>query len=163
MSDLADLFTAARVRLAAVPRETLGEWRTPKAVFGVARAPRIVDVGSAWHVGALLIGDDEVWSVGEIVRAQDPGRRGYAAESARARAEVRAAALRGKIPEGAVVHLGYEPIDLRAVTAGESSGPLRIVDGEPMIRWSTAGGFAPLAGYLDERVGLLVDPVPGAN
>lgn len=163
MSDLEDLFAAARGRLAAAPRETLGEWRTPRALFGVARAARIIAVGSAWHVGSLLIGDDEVWGVGEIVRAQDPGRRGYAAESARARAEVRAAALRGKIPEGAVVHLGFVPVDVRAVSAGEASGPLSMIEGVPMIRWSAAGGLAPLARYLDERVGLLVDPLPGAS
>lgn len=155
-TDLAALFAQARSRLADAPRERLGAWRTPRKILGMGAEPRIEMVGEAWHVGALLITDDAVAAVGEIIRAQDPGRRGYTAESARERARVRAAALRGKIPAGAVVHVGWEPVDLAVVAAGGTSGPLSVVDGTPMIRWSAAGAPTPLAGYLSERIDLLL-------
>lgn len=163
MDDLARLFADARARLHEAPREVLGQWNTPRAVLGIKRAPRIVDVGRAWHVGRLLLTEDHVLAVGDVIRAQDPGRRGYTAESARERAEVRAAAVLGHIPEGTVVHVGWEALDLSAVAAGEASGPLSVVDGVPMIRWSTAGAITPLAGYLNERVELLLHPLPRAT
>lgn len=163
MDDLTALFADARASLRDAPRAVLGQWSTPRAVLGVKRAPRIVDVGRAWHVGRLLLTDDAVLAVGEIIRAQDPGRRGYTAESARERAAVRAAAVLGHIPEGTVVHVGWDVVDLAAVAAGEASGPLALADGVPMIRWSAAGGLTPLAPYLRERIDLLTHPLPGAN
>lgn len=161
VSDVVDLFRAARGRLAGAPRETLGVWHVPKKVLGLGGTPRIVSDGEAWHVGALLIADGFVAAVGEISRVQDPGRRGYAAESARQRAEIRAAALRGRIPEGAIVHLGWGVLDLDAVAAGGTSGPL-VGGAEPMIRWSAGGGLMPLAAYLTERIDLLLTPPRGA-
>ena len=153
---LDSLLDQARARLADVPREVLGQWHTPKKILGVARAERIIRVGDAWHVGALLIDDTAVYSVGEIIRAQDPGRRGYTAESQRERAAVRAAALLGGIDEGTVVHLGWERLDLAALTAGREAGPLSMAGDVPMIRWSAAGSPIPLEGYLAERVDLLL-------
>lgn len=160
--DLRGLFADARSRLVGAPREALGEYVVPRRVLGVARAPRIVPVGDAWHLGVLLLGDDEVMATGEVTRAVDPGRRGFAAESARHRAELRAAALRGGFSGGESVHFGWSVIDLDALGRGEASGPLRLVDGEPMVRWSTAGGMAPLGRYLDERIELLAHPSQGA-
>jgi hypothetical protein len=37
-----------------------------------------------------------------------------------------------------------------------------LVDRVPSVRWSAAGGYMPLAAYLDERVALLLAPPPGA-
>jgi len=54
-------------------------------------------------------------------------------------------------------------LDLAAVDAGGSSGPLAMIGGKPHVRWSAAAGFVPLAGYLDERIGLLADPPRGAS
>lgn len=170
MSDAAALLAAARQRLedAGTPREALGRWRTPGRILH--RAPRIERVGSAWRLGALLLpGDDGrsaepgahpavVLAVGDVVRAEPEVRRGYAAESARERAARRAAAARGGFRPGEVVHVGWQPIDLDAVAAGEASGPLRLSDGRPMIRWSAAGALMPLDAYLRERVALLLDP-----
>ncbi|WP_052460732.1 hypothetical protein [Microbacterium gorillae] len=155
MSDLPSLLTDARSRLRDVARETLGEWRTPRRVLGFSAAPRIVSVGTAWHVGALLIGDDQVFSVGEITRAAEAVRRGYTAESARERADVRAAAVRGRIEPGTVVHLGWQVLDLSALAAGGSSGPLSLSDGVPMIQWSRTGSPTALEPYLEERIALL--------
>ena len=113
-------------------------------------------VGEAWHVGVLLLTDADALATAEVLRAAEPGRRGYTAESARFRAERRALAVRGGFREGEVVHVGWSAIDVDAVDAGGASGPLAMVEGVPSVRWSAAGGFMPLAKYLDERVQLLL-------
>ncbi|MGN8026756.1 glutaminase [Microbacterium sp. 22242] len=144
------LLDRARTALAGVPQEALGREKTSRW-----RAPRIVRAGSAWHVGVLLISADAVYATGEVLRAAEPVRRGYAAESARARAERRAEASRGGFANGETVHVGWTAIDLDAVGAGGSSGPLALVDGVPSVRWSAAGGYLPLDAYLRERIALL--------
>lgn len=144
------LLVGARAALAEVPREALGREKTSRW-----RAPRIVRTGSAWHVGVLLIADDAVFATAEVLRAAAPVRRGYAAESARARAERRAEASRGGFRDGETVHVGWTEIDMDAVAAGGSSGPLALRDGVPSVRWSSAGGYMPLQAYLGERIALL--------
>jgi len=120
------------------------------------RADRIVRAGEAWHLGVLLLTDDAVLATGEILRAAEEVRRGYAAESARERASRRAMARRGGFREGEVVHLGWQMLDAAAVDAGAASGPLALIDSEPHVRWSPGGAFVPLGGYLDERIALLL-------
>jgi hypothetical protein len=110
----------------------------------------------------LLLTDDGVLATGEIVRARQDAPRGYTAESQRRRAELAAAARRGGFAEGEVVHVGWRTLDLDAVSRGESSGPLSVVDGTPIVRWSATARSVPLAPYLDERVQLLLAPPPGA-
>lgn len=145
-----DLLTRAVADLAGAPKEGLGEERDSRW-----RGKRIVRVGEAWHLGVLLLTDTHALATAEVLRAADPGRRGYTAESARERAERRAEALKGGFDEGEVVHVGWSVIDLDAVDAGGASGPLALVDGIPSVRWSAAGGFMPLEAYLRERVELL--------
>ncbi|WP_345752462.1 glutaminase [Microbacterium rhizophilus] len=157
--DAAHLFEEARRRLSSVPREALGEIAEPgriRALLG--SGPRIVRAGSAWRVGVLLIGDDAVHEEGEVLRAGDPGRRGYTAESARRRAELRAMALRGGFAEGETVHLGWRPLDLGL----PADGPLVLDGPSPLIRWTPAGALMPLAAYLSDRISLLLDPPAGA-
>ncbi|MET0735932.1 MAG: glutaminase [Microbacterium sp.] len=161
MSTLA-LLDAARARLGSAPREHLGELVEPGRILGLRRAPRIVPRGTAWHVGVLLLTDDAVFATGQIVRARAEVPRGYTAESQRRRAELAAAAQRGGFPEGATVHVGWRMLDPAAVDRGEASEPLALEDGVPSVRWSSAGGRVRLAAYLDERVGLLLDPPAGA-
>jgi hypothetical protein len=144
------LFAAARGQLEGVPAEGLGQEKRSRW-----RGERIVRVGSARHVGVLLIADDAVHAVGEVLRAGDPGRRGYAADSARYRAARRLMALRGGFREGEVVHVGWVPLDLEAVDAGGASGPLALRDGIPSVQWAPAGGYQPLEAYLAERIALL--------
>ncbi|WP_460776193.1 glutaminase [Microbacterium sp. GXF7504] len=158
-----DLLAEARSRLAGAPRERLGMLRTPRRILGIARAPRIEPAGDAWHLGVLLLTDDALLATGEIVRAREEARRGFAAESQRERAAVAAAAFRGGFAEGETVHLDWQPIDLDAVARGGASGPVALVDGIPSVRWSAGGGYQPLAGYLRERVELLVSPPQGAT
>lgn len=156
------LFDAARERLSGLPREGLGELVEPRRLLGIPRAPRIVPRGSAWHLGALLVGEDAVYAVGDILRSHEEVRRGYTAVAQRERAALSAAAFRGGFPEGATVHIGWRMLDPAAVDDGAASGPLALRDGVPSVRWSASGGFAPLAAYLDERIALLREPPAGA-
>ncbi|WP_309067681.1 glutaminase [Microbacterium sp.] len=161
--DVEALFAEARTRLRAVPREALGEITEPgriRALLG--SGPRIVRAGSAWRVGILLIDDDAVYEEGEVLRAADPGRRGYAVESARRRAELRAMALRGGFAEGETVHIGWRRLDLASLSAGGSAGPLTWDGGRLAIRWTPTGALMPLSAYLSERISLLLDPPAGA-
>ncbi len=159
---VAALLEDARVRVAAAPREGLGELVEPRRFLGLGRAPRIVPRGTAWHLGVLLLTDDAVLATGEILRARTEARRGFTAESQRVRAELAAAARRGGFDEGATVHLGWRMLQPDVVDRGEASGPLALVGGVPSVRWSAAGGYQPLARYLDERIALLLDPPGGA-
>lgn len=158
-----ELLDAARARLTDAPREALGELIVPRRVLGVGRAPRIVRRGAAWHLGVLLLTEDAVLATGDIVRARQEVRRGFAAESQRQRAELAAAARRGGFAEGETVHIGWAELDPHAVDRGAASGPLALRDGVVTVRWSAAGGFMPLAAYLDERVELLRNPPAGAS
>ncbi|WEK60822.1 MAG: glutaminase [Candidatus Microbacterium colombiense] len=150
MTTASALLTQAALDLAGAPREGLGEERDSRW-----RGRRIVRVGAAWHLGVLLLTETHALATAEVLRAADPGRRGYTAESARERAARREEALRGGFDEGEVVHVGWSVIDVDAVDAGGTSGPLSLVEGEPMVRWSAAGGNMPLEAYLRERVAFL--------
>lgn len=150
MTTASALLDQARGTLAAVAKEGLGEERRSRW-----RGLRIVRVGAAWHVGMLLLTDNAVFAVGEVLRAGDPGRRGYAAESARYRAELRLLALKGGFREGEVVHIGWTPIDIDAVDAGGISGPLAMRDGVPSVQWAPGSGYQPLDVYLRERIALM--------
>lgn len=144
------LLSQTVLALTGAPKEALGEQRDSRW-----RGRRIVRVGDAWHLGVLLLTDTHALATAEVLRAAEPGRRGYPAESARDRAERRAEALRGGFDEGEVVHVGWSLIDVDAVDSGSSSGPLALIDGVPSVRWSVAGGFMPLEAYLRERLALL--------
>jgi hypothetical protein len=89
------LFDSARTRLQVIPREGLGELVQPARILGIPRAPRIVSRGWVWHLGAILLSEDDVYATGDIIRAHQEVRRGYPAESQRRRAELAAAARRG--------------------------------------------------------------------
>lgn len=154
--NVTEMFAAVRERLAAAPRERVGELQEGRRFLGIPRPARIALRGTAWHLGVLLVGDDAVLATGDIVRSRAEVRRGFAAESQRRRAELSAAAARGGVPEGETVHIGWHPIDLAALDAG--SAPLAVRGGEAVVRWSAAGGYMPLERYLDERVELLRYP-----
>ncbi|MGM7698706.1 glutaminase [Microbacterium sp. A84] len=146
----AELLAAARAALVGVPKEGLGEERSSRW-----RGDRIIRVGEAWHLGVLLLTDDQALATAEVLRAADPGRRGYTAESARERAARRQMALRGGFAEGEVAHVGWSVINVDAVDAGGSSGPLASIDGIPHVRWSNTGAYMHLDTYLSERISLI--------
>lgn len=145
------LVADARQRLVGAPLMRLGRLHEPRRVLGFGRGARIVPVGDAWQVGMLLITDDGLLAAGEVVRARADAVRGYTAVAQRERSERAAAAVRGGFAEGEAVHLGWLPIDLAAVDAGGTSGPLSVVDGVVMVRWAV-GALMPLAAYLDDRL-----------
>lgn len=149
------IIDSARARLAGVAPERLGELVVPRRILGVARAARIEPVASAWHLGVLLIGVDAVWATGEVLRATEPGRLGFTADSQRERQARAEAAVRGGFAPGEVVHLDATRIDPADLAAGRPSGPVQVVDGQVQVRWSRTAGLRPLAGYLDEQIELL--------
>jgi hypothetical protein len=161
--DAGSLLQSARERLAAAgaARERTGELVRPRLLAGL-RSPKIVPRAEVWRVGVLLIGEEDVFAEGNVVRAADPGRRGFTAEATRTRAELAAAAIRGGFGEGEPAHLDAVRLDLGALGRGESTGPLALVGGVPHVRWSPAAGYTPLAGYLEERIALLLHPPQGA-
>lgn len=148
------MLDAARARLAAAPREPLGEWASGRRLLGFGRSPRIVRVGEAWHLGALLVGAEALYATGEVLRAREDVVRGFTAQSQRERAERAAAAFRGGFAEGETVHLGWSPIDVEAVDAGGASGPLSGAGGTVMIRWSASAAARPLADYISDQLAL---------
>lgn len=157
---IAALFADARARLAQAPTEALGELSLGRRILGLSRAPRIVPRGRAWHLGVLLLTPDAVLATGDIVSSHEEVRRGFTAESQRRRAELAAAAFRGGFAEGTPVHFGWRAVDLDAI--GATGGPLVTQDGAFGVRWSAAGAIAPLAGYLDDRIDLLLRSAGGA-
>ncbi|RWZ51513.1 hypothetical protein ELQ90_05210 [Labedella phragmitis] len=155
---------AARLTAAGARDEALAEYIGRRRRFLVPREPVMVPVGRAWRLGVLLIdADGAAFATGSTTRAVDPGRRGYTSESARDRAEYRAAAARGRFPEGETVNFGWRALDLDDASLRASSGPIVVVDGVPVVRWGQGSAIpTPLRDYLDDRVGLLVDPPAGA-
>jgi hypothetical protein len=149
-----DILDAARAHLTGAPREALGAWAASRRLLGIGRAPRIVRVGEAWHLGVLLLGDGDVYATGEVLRAREDVVRGYTAQAQRERFERAAAAYRGGFADGETVHIAWTPIDVAVVDAGGSSGPLSLTYGVPMVRWSASASPRPLADYLDELLSL---------
>lgn len=160
---ISDLLASSRERLRDAAREALGELVVPRRILGVARAPRIVPAGTAWHLGVLLLTDDSLLATGDIVRARHDAPRGYTAQSQRERSELAAAAFRGGFPEGAAVHIGWRALDVDAIESGVPVDVLSMQDRVPSVRWSARGGWMPLQRYLDERVDLVLHPPGGAT
>lgn len=151
-----------------MPDEALGEYVQPKAVLGIRRDPTMRPLGRVWRVGALLIGSSpetagRVWATGVITRVTDPGRAQFQSVSAEVRRAYRAAAAKGHFAAGDTVNHGAVPIPVDDTLVG-GNGVLFVADDVPSVRWSPAAGTAvPLADYLADRVGLLVDPPRGAT
>lgn len=159
MSDLSteQLFDSARRRLAGAAREHLGRLVLPGGLRRAMGAkPKVVPDGTAWRVGTLLIADGAVYEVGDVVRASEERRRGFTSEASRRRAEAEAMCVRGGFAPGDVVNVDHAEIDLPALAAGGSSGPLSVRDGAVVIRWTQAGAVMPLEAYLREKIDLLV-------
>lgn len=157
-TDTESLFRQARERLAGAPQEYLGEVVQPKKILGVGRAFRIVPFRRAWRLGVILLDDTSAYEVGEVFRARDAGRRGYTADTARERAAYAEAALRGGVPEGESVHIGWNEFDADALAAGRASNGISFDGGVAMIKWSKSGARMPLDAYLNERVDLACNP-----
>ncbi|RWZ61654.1 hypothetical protein ELQ92_11500 [Labedella populi] len=155
---------ASRLAEAGARDEALATYVGRRRVLLVPREPVLRPVGRVWRLGVLLVDrDGQAYETGSTTRAVDPGRRGYTSDSARERAEYRAAALRGRFHEGETVNFGWRRLELDEGALHSSSGPLVIADGAPVVRWGQGtANSTPLGAYLADRVGLLVEPPSGA-
>lgn len=172
---LADLLDDARARLIQCPQEHLGAWHQPRRLLGIPRAARVRPAGVAWNLGVLLLTDDALYATGEVVRAREPARRGYTAESQRVRAAAAEAAYRGGFAEGQAVHVAWRMLDLDALARGERVAPLVLSPGVTVerdmplaanavnVQWSKGGMARPVSAYIDERVSLLCEPPPSST
>jgi len=165
---LAALVDDVRARLAGAPSERLGVMRAARRMLGIPRAERIVPGDAVWHLGAVLVrcdgpAEEGLLATGEILRAREEVRRGFTAESQRARAARAAAARRGGFTEGETAHVDAVPIVAAVLVATGASGPVGVAsDGTLLLSWSRAAAAVPLGPYLDERIDLLQHPAPGA-
>lgn len=153
-----------RLSAAGARDEALAEYVEPRRVLLVRREAVLRPVGRAWRLGALMVGrDGTLYATGAIVRAREAGIRNYQSQSGEERRDLRAAALRGKFAEGETVNHGWRVLDLSPEGLRSGVGPLLVVpDGSVKVRWNAAlgdGAARDLAAYVDERVGLLVDPL----
>lgn len=160
------LAAAERLAAAGARDEALAEYLGRRRVLLIPRDPVMRPVGRVWRIGVLLLdAAGNAYATGSTTRAIDPGRRGYTSESARDRAEDRAAARRGRFPEGETVNFGWRRLDLDDDALRASNGPLVLVDEVPTVRWSVGRGGSStteLGAYLEDRVSLLIDPPRGA-
>ena len=143
------------LRAAGARDEGLGRELAPRRFLGVRGRPRIAGVGRVWRLGVLLLAPDgALYATGSTLRARDEVRRGYTAESARARAEQGAAARRGGCAEGDSVNIGWRVLD-----ANHPDGRiLRVQGGTRQVRWNPRdpSAWSGLAPYLRERIELLL-------
>lgn len=134
-----------------------------RRTLGIPREPVLKPVGRVWRLGVLLLGaDGTLYATGRLVRATPPGRTQYVSVSAETRRAYRAAAERGHFRDGETVDFDAPPIELTAEALRRSSGPLRLVGGRPLVRWSaTSDQTVDFHAYLTERVELLARPPEG--
>lgn len=155
----------AALRAGAARTETLADLEPERRVLGITRAARMVPRGRVWRLGVLLLDDaGDVLEAGRVVRAERPARRSVPAAAVAEQRALRAAAVKGGIPEGETVNFDASPIDLDELARAGASGPLVLRDGEVFVRWSPAqpDALTALDGYLADRVDLLVHPPSGA-
>jgi len=146
---------------ADVADEALADFVVRKRLLGVARAPIMVPRGRVWPLGVLLLArDGGLHATGKVTRAVPEGYPGYQSPGVEVRRGYRAAAHNGKFVEGDTVNFDTVAIDLLDL----GDGPLFVDGGEARVRWNPThpAQFRPLDAYLDDRVGLLIEP-PGDN
>lgn len=159
---------ASRLAAAGARDEALAVYVEPRKVLGITRQPVLRPVARAWRLGALLLGrDGTLYATGAIIRAGEAGVRNYQSQSAEDRRDLRAAALRGKFAPGETVNHGWTVLDPAAFTRpAPLDEPAEVVflapDGSVRVRWNRALGDSAsrkLAAYVEECVGLLIDPL----
>jgi len=135
------LVAAERLAAAGVPDEALVRIERRRGLLGPR--DRMVELGRVWRVGVLLIArDGAAYTTGRTIRADASERMGFTSNDARERQEERRAAVHDGFRPGEVLNLDWGPLD---------------VDDDLLVRWSPGADPVPLATYLDDRVGLLVE------
>jgi hypothetical protein len=152
-----------RLDEAGVPDEALAVFTTPKRVLFVQRAPVMLPVGRVWPLGVLLLGrDGSLHATGKITRAVPAGYPGYQSPGVEVRRGYRAAAHAGRFVEGDTVNFDTTEVVVEPGALDAASSPLYIEGGQARVRWNPThpSQSRSLDVYLDDRVGLLLDP-PG--
>jgi hypothetical protein len=154
---------AARLGAADARTELRVAYTGARGLRGAALHPR----ERVWRLGALLIAADRaadrgaapaLFATGQVHVVAEPAHPNFRSNAALERHELNRLADRARIPVGETIVVGASPLD-PAAGLGE---PLVHLPGGVGIRWAPGAAPVPLAGYLDERVGLLVDPPEGA-
>lgn len=153
--------TVERLTAADARTEALAEFVPRRRVLALfPKAAHFVPLGRVWRLGVFLLGSDgTLYAVGSTTRAVPPGYPGFQSISAEERRGYRAAAFAGAFETGETVNFGARAIELTADALREETGPLFISDGQPLVRWNpSASAASAFDSYLDERVGLLIQP-----
>lgn len=150
--------------------ETLAELVPQRRVLGITRAARMTAIGRVWRLGVLLLdADGGVYATGRVVRAERAARRSITADAVAEQRALRAAAVKGGIPEGETVDFAARRVDFEELSREAESGPLVLSsDGAGglavFVRWSPSqpDALTPLDAYLRDRVDLLLHPPAGS-
>ena len=144
--------------LASFVPEHRGRLFTKKAVM--------LPLGRVWRLGVLLLdADAQLYQTGLTTRALEPGRPAYQSLSAEQRREYRAAAYRGKFARGETVNFDATPIVVDPAALRSSPGVLFVRGDRAFVRWSSTApdeAAVDLEAYLNDRVGLVLEPPAGA-
>jgi hypothetical protein len=157
LSDARDALAATRDRLeAAGARDELLAERVPRRF----RSDTFARLGRVWRVGVLLLGrDGALYATGHSIRVDELRHDNHQSNLAAERRAVRAIALAAGVPAGETLDYDAEPISLDAGLA-DSAGPVILTGDGVMVRWNPGSiELVPFAAYLDERAGLLADPM----
>lgn len=151
----------ARLDAAGVRDEQLVDYVQPKWL-GVKLRPKLAPVERVWRLGVLLLGrSGTLYATGTTLHVTEPRHPNAQSRLAEGRRELRAIALNSGIARGDTIDLDARDIVLDELTA--TSRPLARVDGRVMVSWSeTSDQLTPFESYLEERVGLLINPPGGA-
>ena len=155
-----------RLRSAGVRTEHLAEFVPAERKLLWRKAATMRETGVVWRIGPILLDTEaRLYVAGRATRAAERPRPSYQSQSREERRDIAAAALKGGFEEGAAVDFDAVPIPLDGSPMPEHS-PVVFSGGAFRVRWHPSAPLptAPtLAEFLDDRVGLLVDPPLGAT
>lgn len=155
-----------RLRAADARDEALAIFVPRRRVMLFTKAASFISLGRVWRLGVLLLDREEtLYQAGSTTRAVAPGYPGFQSHSAEERRGHRAAAFKGPFSPGETVNFGAHVIDIDAEALRASAGPLFLANDRPLVRWNpsaTVDTAIAFDAYLDERVGLLIEPPAGA-
>ena len=150
-----------RLRAADVRTEALAEFVPSERKLLWRKAATMREQGEVWRIGPLLLDTDgRLYVAGRATRAAERPRPSYQSESREERRDIAAAALKGGFPEGTAVDFDAVPIPLDGSPMPPDSPVVRTADAY-RVRWHPTAPIATaptLAVFLEDRVGLLVDP-----
>ena len=158
--------TVERLREAGARDEALAIFVPRRRVLLFTRSASFIPLGRVWRLGVFLLDPEgRLFHTGSTTRAVAPGYPGYQSHSAEERRGYRTAAYRGPFAAGETVNFGATLIDLDPDALRDSPGPLFIAGDRALVRWNpsaTAETAIEFHAYLEERVGLLLEPPEGA-